>query len=159
MSPGLAALCPISHADYKRAGGVGGTSHHSINSAPLSNQTPSSLTIDVSLSPNSSSSAISPVPTPSMATASSLPTQTAKLNTTMLNTTNLASVIWNSRGVTDIRVWYHTEDNMIREIGRNDTGNEWYNSRQSHGPAKRDTPIAASCTGPPDWLFVGALTH
>lgn len=143
----------------KRAGGVGGTSHHSINPAPLSIQSPSSLTIDVSSSPSSSSSAISPVPTPSMSTASSLPTQAAKLNTTMLNTTNLASVIWKSRGVTEYRVWYQTEDNMIREIGRNDTGNEWYNSGQSHGPAKRGTPIAASCTGPPDWLFVGALTH
>lgn len=143
----------------KRAGGVGGTRHHSITSASMSDQSPSSLTINVSLPPSSSSSAVSPVTTPSISTASSLPTQTAKLNATMLNTTNLASVIWKSGGVTEYRVWYQTEDNMIREIGRNDTGNEWYSSGQSHGPAKRGSPIAASSTGPLNWPFVGALTH
>ncbi len=48
---------------------------------------------------------------------------------------------------------------MIREVGKNDTGNQWYTSGHSHGPAKRGSPIAASYTGPPEWLFVGALTH
>ncbi len=47
---------------------------------------------------------------------------------------------------------------MIREVGRNDTGDQWYISGWSHGPAKRGSPIAASYTGPPHWLVVGAFT-
>ena len=47
---------------------------------------------------------------------------------------------------------------MIREVGKNDTENQWYISGQSHGPAKSGSPIAASYTGPPDWIVVGALT-
>ena len=150
----------------KCAGGVGGTSHHSISSASSSDQSPSSTTTDVSSSvsssvsspASSSSSVVSHVSNLSMSTASSLPTQTAKLNATMLNTTNLASLVWNFTGATEYRVWYQTEDNMIREVGRNDTGNQWYSTGQSHGPAKRGSPIAASFTGPP-YSLVGALTH
>lgn len=149
-------------------GAVGGTSHRSVSSAASSDHAPSSSTTNVSssstttnVSPSSSwSSSIVPgVSTPSMSTASSFPTPTAKLNTTLLNTTNLASLVWTLNGVTQYRVWYQTEDNMIREVGKNDTGNEWFVSGQSHGPAKSGSPIAASYTGPPDWFIVGVLAH
>ena len=60
--------------------------------------------------------------------------------------------------MTEYRVWYQTEDNMIREIGKNDTKNEWYISGQAHGPAQRGSPIAATYTGPPDWSIVGVAT-
>lgn len=143
-------------------GGVGGTSHRSVSSAASSDHSPSSTTSIISPLSSSTSSSSSIVPgasTPTMSTAPSFPTPTAKLNTTLLNTTNLASLVWTLNGVTQYRVWYQTEDNMIREVGKNDTWNEWFVSGQSHGPAKSGSPIAASYTGPPDWLLVGALTH
>ena len=142
---------------------VGGTRHHSISSASLSNQANSPTKANVisssSSSPSSSSSIVSSVSSPAILTASSFPTPTAKLDTTMLNTTNLASIIFTLNGLTQYRVWYQAEDNMIREVGRNDTGVQWYSSGQSHGPAKKGSSIAASYTGPPDWPLVGALTH
>lgn len=140
-------------------GGVGGTSHHSISSAASGNQAPSSTTTNVSSASSSTSSIASGVAIPTTSTASSFPTPTTKLNTTLLNTTNLASLIWSINGVTQYRVWYQTEDNMIREVGKNDTGDHWFISGQSHGPAKSGSPIAASYTGPPDWQLVSALTH
>ena len=144
-------------------GAVGGTRHHSISPASLSSHAPSPPTANVSLSsssaPSSSSSVIPRISSPAVSTASSSPTPTAKLNTTMLNTTNLASIAWNLNGETEYRVWYQTEDNMIREVGINDTGIQWYSSGQSHGPARKGSPIAASYTGPPDWRIVGTLTH
>ena len=139
-------------------GGLGSKSHHSISSAASSDQTPSSTRTDINLSSSSPSSTVSGASILTTSTTSSFPTPTAKLNTTLLNTTNLASLVWTLNGVTQYRVWYQTEDNMIREIGKNDTGNQWYMSGQSHGPAKSGSPIAASYTGPPDWLIVGALT-
>ena len=139
-------------------GGVGGTSHRSINSAAASDQAPSSKATNISSSSSSYSSIVSGASISTTSTASSFPTPTAKLNTTLLNGTNLASLVWVLNGVTQYRVWYQTEDNMIREVGKNDTGNQWYISGQSHGPAKSGSPIAASYTGPPDWLIVGALT-
>ncbi|KAF6221387.1 hypothetical protein HO133_002242 [Letharia lupina] len=134
-------------------GGIGSTrtSHRSVSSGSLSDQAPSSTMTKMSSSAKSSSTIISSVSIPTMSTASSFPTPAAKLNTTLLNTTKLASVVWNINGVTEYRMWYQTEDNMIREVGKNDTGNQWYTSGQSHGPAKRGSPIAASYTGPPDW--------
>lgn len=140
-------------------GGVGGTSHRSISSAASSYHVLSSTTTKISSSSGLSSRIVSGVSLPTMSTASSFPTPTAKLNTTLLNTTNLASLVWNLNGVTEYRLWYQTEDNMIREVGKNDTGNQWYISGQSHGPAKSGSPIAASYTGPPDWLIVGFTTH
>ena len=142
-------------------GGIGSTrtSHRSVSSGSLSDQAPSSTMTKMSSSAKSSSTIISSVSIPTMSTASSFPTPAAKLNTTLLNTTKLASVVWNINGVTEYRMWYQTEDNMIREVGKNDTGNQWYTSGQSHGPAKRGSPIAASYTGPPDWLLVGDLSH
>lgn len=139
-------------------GGVGGTSHRSISSVASSNRAPSSKVTNISLSSSSCSSDFSGASIPTTSTASSFPTPTAKLNTTLHNGTNLASLVWDLNGETQYRVWYQTEDNMIREVGRNDTGNQWYISGQSHGPAKSGSPIAASYTGPPDWLLVGALT-
>ena len=139
-------------------GGVGGTSHRSISSVASSDQGPSSKATNISSSSSTYSSIVSGASTPTTSTASSFPTPTAKLNTTLLNGTNLASLVWDLNGVTQYRVWYQTEDNMIREVGKNDTGNQWYISGQSHGPAKSGSPIAASYTGPPDWLIVGALT-
>ena len=47
---------------------------------------------------------------------------------------------------------------MIRELGKNDTGNEWYPSGQSHGPAKRGSPIAAAYT-PSGLAIRRSLTH
>ena len=148
-------------------GGIGGRSHHSISSAFLSNQAPSSTEANMGSLPSSSSSIVSGVLIPTISTSSSSPTATAKLNSTILgptmvnstvlNTTNLASIVWNLHGLTEYRVWYQTEDNMIREIGKNDSGQQWYSSGQSHGPAKRGSPIAVSYTGSPDWRFVGAL--
>ena len=139
-------------------GGVGGTSHRSISSFASSDRAPSSNVNNVSSSSSSYSSIISGASIPTTSTASSFPTPTAKLNTTFHNRTNLASLVWDLNGVTQYRVWYQTEDNMIREVGKNDTRNQWYISGQSHGPAKSASPIAASYTGPPDWLLVGAST-
>ena len=145
------------------AGGVGGTRHHSNQPASSSNQSPPSTTTIVSLpssfSSSSSPNTVSRVSTATNSTASSFPTSIAKINTTMLNDTSLASIVWNIGGVTEYRVWYQTQDNMIREVGKNDTGNQWYSSGQSHGPAKPGSPIAASYTGPPDWQIVRAVTH
>ena len=140
-------------------GGVGAKSHHSISSPSLSDQVPSSTTTNVSSLSSSSSSMVSGIPIPTMSTASSFPTPTAKLDSTMLNTTNIASTIWKWNGVAEYRVWYQTEDNMIREIGKNDSGQQWYSSGTSHGPAKRGSPIAVSYTGPPDWRMVSASIH
>lgn len=138
-------------------GGVGGTRHHSINAVASSDQAPSSTETHMSSSSILSSSVVSGVPMPTMSTASSFHTPTAKVNTTLLNNTKLASLVWNINGMTQYRLWYQTEDNMIREVGKNETSNQWYVSGQSHGPAKGGSPIAASYTGPPDWLLVGAL--
>ena len=139
-------------------GGLGSKSHHSISSAASSDQTPSSTTTDIISSSSSLSETVSGASILTTSTTSSFPTPTAKLNTTLLNTTNLASLVWTLPGVTQYRVWYQTEDNMIREVGKNDTANQWYISGQSHGPAKSGSPIAASYTGPPDWPQVGAFT-
>ena len=139
-------------------GGFGSKSHHSISSAASGDQAPSSKPTNIISSSSSSSSIISGISTSTASTASSFPTPTSKLNTTLLNTTNLASLVWDLNGVTQYRVWYQTEDNMIREVGRNDTGDQWYISGSSHGPAKKGSPIAASYTGPPDWLQVGDFT-
>ena len=145
------------------AGGVGGTRHHSTIPVSSSDQSPPSTKTSVSSSLSSSSSSlpslVSRVSTSTMSTASSFSTPAAKLNTTMLNTTDLASVVWDFQGVTEYRIWYQTEDNMIREIGKNDTKNEWYISGQPHGPAQRGSPIAATYTGPPDWSLVCVPMH
>ena len=144
-------------------GSVGGTRHHSVDSASLSDQAPSSVATNPSLSSSSlsssSSSTVSHIPIPPMSTGSAFHTSTDKRNTTMLQTTKIATVNWNFNGVTEYRLWYQTDDNMIREVGRNDTENQWYSSGQSHGPAKRGSPLAASYTGPPTWPIVGAFTH
>ncbi|KAL9074231.1 MAG: hypothetical protein Q9161_002425 [Pseudevernia consocians] len=132
-------------------GELGSKSHHSISSAASSDQTPSSTTTGIISSSSSLSETVSGASILTTSTTSSFPTPTAKLNTTLLNTTNLASLVWTLNGMTQYRVWYQTEDNMIREVGKNDTANQWYISGQSHGPAKSGSPIAASYTGPPDW--------
>lgn len=140
-------------------GGVGGTSHRSIRSVASNDRAPPSKVTNISSSSSSYLSISSGASISTTSTASSFPTPTAKLNTTLHNGTNLASLVWDLNGVTQYRVWYQTEDNMIREVGKNDTGNQWYISGQSHGPAKNASPIAASYTGPPDWGIVGTLTR
>ena len=115
-------------------GVVGGKRHHPINSVASSEPAPSSTTTNISSSSNSSSSLVSRVymPTTSIASSFPTPTPTAKLKTTLLNTTKLASVVYYLNGLTQYRVWFQTEDNMIREIGKNSTGNQWYISGPSH---------------------------
>ena len=148
-------------------GGVGGRSHRSSSSASLSYQAPSSTKANMGSLSSSSSSIVSGVLIPTISTSSSFPTPTVKLNSTMLdltmlnstmlNSTNLASIVWTFHGLKEYRVWYQTEDNMIREIGKNESGQQWYSSGQSHGPAKRGSPIAVTYTGAPDWPSVGGL--
>lgn len=86
----------------------------------------------------------------SVSTLSVGPSSTASSSTKILNTTNLATISGSYFGNDmQYRIYYQTDDNVIRESARNSTTDHWFQS-QSLGAARRGSPIAATITGVSD---------
>lgn len=73
----------------------------------------------------------------------------------ILSDTGLASVAWNdTNNITQHRLYYQDEDNMIKESSWNSSAKLWSVSNSAIGKAKNASPIAATVTGPPDFRLV-----
>ncbi len=92
-----------------------------------------------------------------MSPAGSVPANTSNVSIPahILSDTGLASVAWNdTNSITQYRVYYQTENNVIMESAWNSSARLWYISNNAIGKAKNVSPIAATVTGPPDFQLV-----